>query len=192
MIRSSALALAPAILLATSTALKAQSKSPRAPVEITGEFRDNGSCQVFANGVAVFHAADSAETTYIRGATLNVAPDGFDAHEIWCAPRSSEQPEPPTVATDRVFVIMLYAPTGKLAEPRTYQIKLGLPSPESAPYRAGAALFGVSPQMLNDTIPVHTGVLYLAGSHGAVVITRVDADRIVGTFRIATRDALTL
>lgn len=161
-------------------------------VEVTGEFRENGSCQVFADGVAVFHAADSAQTKYVRGATFNIAPAGFDAHEVWCGPRSSEQPMPPLDHTERIFVIMLYAPTGRLAQPRTYQIRTGLPTPGAAPYRAGAALFGMSPQMLNDTMPLRIGLLYLSGSRGTVVIARVEADRVVGKFVIHAQRALTM
>lgn len=177
-----------------SAALHAQSPTPRIriAVEVTGEFREDGSCQVFSDGVPVFHAADSAQTTYIRGATLNIAPSGFDAHEVWCGPRSTEQPMPPLDQTERAFVVMLYAPTGKLAEPRSYEVRTGLPTPETAPYRAGAALFGMSPQMLNDTMPLRIGLLYLAGSRGSVIITRVDVERIVGTFAIGAQRALTM
>lgn len=180
----------------TAFAVEAHAQSASRPVKaavaVTGEFRENGSCQVFADGAPVFRPADSAQTTYIRGATLNIAPSGFDAHEVWCAKQSTEQPMPPLDQTERVFVVMLYAPTGKLAKPRTYEIRTGLPTPETAPYRAGAALFGMSPQMLNDTMPLRIGLLYLAGSRGTVVITRVDVDRIVGTFSIHAQRALTM
>lgn len=174
--------------------LSAQSPHPRSGVgvEITGEFREDGSCQVFADGIATFQSIDSAQTTYIRGATLNMAPAGFDAHEVWCAPRSPEQPMLPLAATDRVFIVMLYAPTGKLAEPRSYEVRVGLPTRKVAPYRAGAALFGMSQQKFNDTLPVRVGLLYLAGTRGTVVITRVAKDCIVGTFSIHAQPALTM
>jgi hypothetical protein len=159
---------------------------------VTGEFRADGSCQVFADSVPVFRPADSAETTYIRGATFNIAPSGFDAHEVWCAPHSPERPMPPLTPSERAFVIMLYAPTGQLAAPRSYEIIVGLPTAEFAPYRAGAALFGMSPQMLNDTMPLRMGLMYLAGSRGTVAITHVNADRIVGTFSIGAQRALTM
>lgn len=174
--------------------LRAQSSPPlsKAGVELTGEFRDDGSCQVFANGAPTFKATDSARTTYIRGATINLAPTGFDAHEIWCAPKSPEQPMLPLDASDRVFIVMLYAPTGKLAEPRSYEVRLGLPSPDTAPYRAGAALFGMSQQKFNDTLPVRMGILYLAGTRGSVVISKVSTDRIAGTFTIHAQPAFTM
>jgi len=161
-------------------------------VMVTGEFRADGSCQVYADSVPVFRPADSAETTYIRGATFNIAPSGFDAHEVWCAPRSPERPMPPLTPSDRALVVMLYAPTGQLATPRSYEIIVGLPTPETAPYRAGAALFGMSPQMLNDTMPLRLGLMYLAGSRGTVAIMHVNADRIVGTFNIGAQRALTM
>ena len=184
--------LAPAVSAQTSAPATRDPNRTYGSAEITGEFRENGSCQVFADGVAAFQAIDSAQTTYIRGATINLAPAGFDAHEIWCAAKSPDQPMLPLAATDRVFVVMLYAPTGKLAEPRNYEIRLGLPTQETAPYRAGAALFGMSQQKFNDTLPVRTGLLYLAGTRGTVAITRVAEDGIVGTFSIHGQPAFTM
>lgn len=161
-------------------------------VHLTGEFRADGTCQVFADSVAVFEPADSAGTTYLRSGTINIAPAGFDAHEIWCEPHTGGQPKAGLLPTDRVFVIMLYAPAGRLAEPRRYEVRLGLPSRSVAPYRAGAALFGMSPQMINDTIPLHSGAIYMAGNRGTVIITRVDGDLITGRFDIWTVRAMTL
>lgn len=174
--------------------LQAQSNARtfKSSMEVTGEFRENGSCQVFADGVAVFHPADSAHTTYVRGATLNIAPSGFESHEIWCGPQSSEEPAPPIDSAGRMFVVMLYAPAGTLAKSRSYQIHPGLPTRERAPFRAGAALFGMSPQMINDTMPIAMGLIYMAGNRGKVVITRVSRERIVGTFAIHARLALTM
>ena len=185
---------ASALFLLIVTALHAQSaeRSRNHTVLVTGEFSESGSCQVYADGIPVFQPTDSAETTYVRDATLNIAPRGFESHEIWCGPRSPEPPSPPLDGKARMFVVMLFAPSGTLARPRTYQIRGGLPTPGNAPFRAGAGLFGVSPQMLNDTMPIRMGVLYLAGSRGTVVITRVSEERIVGTFSIHTVPALTL
>jgi hypothetical protein len=160
--------------------------------DLTGAFRDDGTCQVFANGSPTFAPADSAETTYIREGTFNMAPPGFEVHEIWCAPRSPDEPMLPITANDRVFIVMLFAPTGKLAQPRTYQVHLGLPSSEKAPYRAGAALFGMSQQKINDTLPLRTGLLYLAGTRGTVTITQVAPERIVGTFLIHAQASITM
>jgi len=195
-----AFVLTAATIMLLAPALSAQTSAPalRDPnrsygsAEITGEFRENGSCQVFADGVAAFAATDSAQTTYLRGSTINLAPAGFDIHEIWCAPKSPDQPMLPLAATDRVFVVMLYAPTGKLAEPRSYEIRLGLPTMETAPYRAGAALFGMSQQKFNDTLPVRMGLLYLAGTRGTVAISRVAENGIVGTFSIHGQPAFTM
>lgn len=184
--------LVPALSAQTSAPVPGDSNRSYGSAEITGEFRENGTCQVFADGVAAFQAGDSAQTTYIRGATINLAPSGFDVHEIWCAAKSPDQPMLPLAATDRVFIVMVYAPTGKLAEPRSYEIRLGLPTTESAPYRAGAALFGMSQQKFNDTLPLRTGLLYLAGTRGTVAISRVAKDGIVGTFSIHGQPAFTM
>lgn len=184
--------LVPALSAQTLAPSSGDSNRSYGSAEITGEFRENGTCQVFADGVAAFQTGDSAQTTYIRGATINLAPAGFDAHEIWCAAKSPDQPMLPLAATDRVFIVMLYAPTGKLAEPRSYEIRLGLPTMESAPYRAGAALFGMSQQKFNDTLPLRTGLLYLAGTRGTIAISRVAEDGIVGTFSIHGQPAFTM
>jgi hypothetical protein len=158
---------------------------------VTGEFRPDGTCQVFVDSMPVFHPADSAGTTYLRSGTINVAPAGFDAHEIWCEPHTGGVPRAGLLPTDRVFVVMLYAPNGELAKPRSYEVHLGLPSMKTAPYRAGAALFGMSVQMLNDTLSTGLGTMYMVGSSGQVIIERIDGDRVVATFSIGTRRALT-
>ncbi|MEO9226728.1 MAG: hypothetical protein ABI328_10140 [Gemmatimonadaceae bacterium] len=188
------IALTAALQVAISAEAHAQSwdEALQHSVHVTGEFRDDGTCQVFADSARVFQPLDSAATTYIQSGTINVAPPGFDAHEIWCEPHSGGEPRAGLLPTDRVFVVMLYAPTGKLAEPRSYEVRFGLPSRDVAPYRAGAALFGMSAQMLNDTLPIHSGAIYMVGSSGIVSITRVDGGRIAGKFDIRTKRALTL
>lgn len=186
--------LAAAVLVSVSGEGRAQSSGDtlERSVHVTGEFRADGTCQAFADSVPVFQPSDSAATTYLRSGTINVAPAGFDAHEVWCEPHSGGQPKAGLLPTDRVFVVMLYAPTGKLAEPRSYEVRFGLPSREVAPYRAGAALFGMSAQMINDTLPLHSGAIYMVGSSGIVTITMVEGDRVIGTFDIRTKRALTL
>ncbi len=173
--------------------LQAQARSSRTvAVQVTGEFREDGSCQVFANGVPVFSAADSARTTYVRGAMLNTAPSGFETHEVWCTPRSPDQPMPPLDYTERLFVIMLFAATDKLAQPRRYTVRTGMATPATAPYRANAALFGMTPKIPDDTMPIRIGLIYLAGTSGSFIVTRVDPERVVGTFSMRAQRALTL
>lgn len=186
--------LTAALLVSMSRQGRAQSSGEglERSVHVTGEFRADGSCQVFADSVPVFQPWDSAATTYLRSGTINVAPPGFDAHEIWCEPHSGGQPKAGLLPTDRVFVVMLYAPMGKLAEPRSYEVRLGLPSRDVAPYRAGAALFGMSAQMINDTLPLHSGAIYMVGGSGTVTVTLVENDRVAAKFDIRTKRALTL
>ncbi|MEO7218675.1 MAG: hypothetical protein ABI026_10825 [Gemmatimonadaceae bacterium] len=188
------IALATALLVTISAEGRAQSsdEARQHSVHVTGEFRSDGTCQVFADSAPVFQPSDSAASTYIQSGTINVAPPGFDAHEIWCEPHSGGEPKAGLLPTDRVFVVMLYAPTGKLAEPRNYVVRFGLPSRDVAPYRAGAALFGMSAQMINDTLPLHSGAMYMVGSSGTVSITRVEGGRVTGKFDIRTKRALTL
>ncbi|HEY8311215.1 MAG TPA: hypothetical protein VIG47_11700 [Gemmatimonadaceae bacterium] len=174
--------------------LGAQSSAHRKPsvVNITGEFNANGTCKVFADGIPVFHSADSAQSTYTRGAMLNTAPSGFETHEVWCAPKSPDQPMPPLDHTERVFVVMMSARSDKLLEPRTYLVRTGLATRRTAIQQANAALFGMTPQILDDSIPVRVGLMYLAGTRGTFVVTRVDSTRVVGTFTIRGQRALTM
>lgn len=164
----------------------------RGLVKVTGEFRDDGSCQVFADGKAVFNPADSARTTYIHDATLNLAPSGFDAHELWCAPRGPQQPMPPIDLQERVFVVLLYAPNGQLAKPRSYDVRAGIPTSEAASRLVGAALFGMSPQVTVDSLPIRIGLVYLTGIRGTVEITRVEANMVVASFAFDAQPARSL
>ena len=161
-------------------------------VNVTGEFREDGSCQVFADGKAVFNPADSARTTYIHDATLNLAPSGFDAHELWCAPQGPQQPMPPIDLQERVFVVLLYAPNGQLAKPRSYEVRNGIPTSEAASRLVSTALFGMSPQVTADSLPIRIGLVYLTGIRGTVDITRVEANRIVARFAFEAQPARSL
>ena len=177
-----------------SAALLAQQDATvrRALVKVTGEFRDDGSCEVFADGKAVFDPADSAQTTYIHDATLNLAPSGFDAHELWCAPRGPRQPMPPIDLQERAFVVLLYAPNGQLAKPRSYDVRAGIPTSEAANRLVGAALFGMSPQVTVDSLPIRIGLVYLTGIRGTVDVTRVEANRVVARFAFDAQPARAL
>jgi hypothetical protein len=174
--------------------LDAQSPTRRGAsgVNITGEFKANGTCEVFADGVPVFHSADSAQSTYIRGAMLNTAPSGFETHEVWCTPKSPDQPMPPLDASERAFVVMMSARSGMLIEPRSYLVRTGLATSRTAIRQANAALFGMTPQILDDSIPLRVGLMYLAGTRGTFVVTLVDSVRVVGTFSMRGQKALTM
>ena len=177
-----------------STLLLAQgSTSTKGLVNVTGEFREDGSCQVFADGRPVFNPSDSAQTTYIHDATMNLAPRGFDAHELWCAPSGPRQPTiPPIDLEARSFVVLLYAPSGQLVQPRTYDVRSGIPTSEAANRLVGAGLFGMSPQVTVDSLPIQIGVVYLMGIRGTVDIIRVDANRVVAKFAFGAQPARSL
>jgi hypothetical protein len=164
----------------------------KAAVSVTGEFREDGSCAVFADGVAVFKPTDSAQTSYIHGASLNLAPTGFDAQEVWCAPKGPEQPMPPLDYKERLFVVLLYAPAGKLVQLRSYDVRTGIPTVTTASHLVGAALFGMTPQVSNDSMPIRVGLMYLSGIRGKVAVTRVDTDHLVATFRITAQRTLSM
>lgn len=177
-----------------SAPLHSQSGRPYKPatVVMTGEFREDGSCQIFADGTPVFSPSDSAVTSYIRGATVNVAPAGFDAHEIWCAPRSEDRPMPPLDARERSFVMMIFPPAGMLAEPKVYEMRMGLPSVATASSHAGGALFGVSPQIKSDSMPIRIGMVYLVATQGTLTITSATENRIVGKFVARAQPTLSM
>lgn len=159
-------------------------------VHVTGEFLDDGSCRVVADGRSLFQTADSAQTTYVHDASLNIAPAGFDAHELWCTVRGPQQPLlPPVDLHERLFVVLLYAPNGQLARKQRYDVLTGIPTAAVADHVVGAAIFGMSPQLTSDSLPVRLGVVYLTGIHGSVDITRVEAARIVAKFSFDAQTA---
>ncbi len=159
-------------------------------VHVTGEFFEDGSCRVDADGVSLFQAGDSARTTYVHDASLNIAPSGFDAHELWCTARGPQQPMlPPLDLHERLFVVLLYAPNGHLATVQRYEVRTGIPIAAVADHLVGAALFGMSPQLTSDSLPVRVGVVYLTGIRGSVDITHVEASRVVAKFSFEAQTA---
>jgi hypothetical protein len=173
-----------------SHTLNAQSvTSSKMLVNVTGEFREDGSCQVFADGEPVFRPADSARTTYIHDGILSLSPAAFDAHEVWCGLHGPEQLMAPLDLSERLFMVLLYAPSGKLAQAHSYEVRTETPSAENADHVVGAALFGVSRQLSSDSSPIGEGVTYLEGIRGAVGITHVEANRIVGKFTFVAQPA---
>lgn len=174
--------------------LPAQSTAPsKGLVRVTGEFREDGSCQVFADQTPVFTVSDSAQTMYVHDATMNLAPSGFDAHELWCAPGGPRQPTiPPIDLQARSFVVLLYAPNGQLARRGTYDVRSGIPTSEAANRLVGAGLFGMSPQVTADSLPIQIGLVYLMGIRGTVEILRADSNRVVAKFSFDAQPARSL
>lgn len=161
-------------------------------MNVTGEFRLDGSCTVLANGVSVFTDADSARTTYIRGAMLNAAPPGFETHEIWCAPRSEDRPMPPLDARERAFVFVIFPRAGTIVSAQSYRVRTGSATASTASGQANAALFGMSAQAKGDSMPIRIGMVYLAATRGNLVISRASEDRIIGSFSIKAQPALSM
>ncbi|MDQ2889097.1 MAG: hypothetical protein M3R65_00905 [Gemmatimonadota bacterium] len=188
----SALALASFLTGAASASSQSSNRFRPPAVSIVGEFREDGTCQVFADGAPVFGVSDSARTTYIRGAMLNVSPPGFETHEVWCSPRSEDQPMPPLDARERTFVIVLFPRAGTLAQLQTYQVRTGMATATTAPRQANAALFGMSPQIRSDSAPIRIGMVYLTGTRGAFTISQASETRIVGKFAFRGQPTLTM
>ncbi len=176
-----------AIMVFTATVLGAcGSSAPYAvvrgiTVRIAGEFRPDGTCTVSADSVPIFAESEKPRTIYLRGRALNMAPDGFDVHEIWCAPITAGEPMLPDQPNERAFFINVYAPSGKLAPAQHYMVRRGLPTSGSAigpAVRANVLLFG------HDTTSRASGPgnVYLTGAVGDLNLTQVDSARVVGTF----------
>ncbi len=169
-----------------SHTLTAQSvASSKMPVSIRGEFREDGSCQVFADGRAMFNPADSARTLYIHDGILSALPSVFDAHEIWCGLRGPEQLMAPLDLSARRLMVLLYAPSGKLVQARSYEVGTGAATTENADHLAGVAVFGVQRRSARSRTKTRLG--YLEGRRGVVEITHVDTGRVVGTFAFVAR-----
>ena len=163
-----------------------------AAVSIAGKFMADGSCSVLADGIPVFTESDSARTTYIRGAMLNAAPAGFETHEVWCAPRSDDQPMPPLDARERSLLFVIFPRAGTIASAQTYSVRTGMATPTSAPGQANGALFGMSPQIKGDSTPIRIGMVYLAATRGTLVITRATETSIVGSFDVKAQPTLSM
>ena len=161
-------------------------------VRITGEFRKDGSCQVFADGKAVFTPGDSARTFYIHDGLPDLAPEGFDAHEVWCGLHGLGDLLTPIESRDRRFMVLLYAPSGRLAQTRTYDVRAEPPSAADAGHVLGAALLGMPPLPNRDSGPTRGGLNYLIGTRGTLTITRVDDEKIIGKFAFDSRADRTL
>ncbi len=165
------------------------SSASETPVRISGEFVQDGSCRVTVDDVALFGEGEKARTVYRRGRALNMAPAGFDVHEIWCVPASAGEPMLPDAPNERAFFINVYAPSGKLATVQRYVILRGMPTSTGAAtgLRANLSLFGHgSSAQVNGYGP---GVEYLSGAAGDVTLTHVDSALVAGTFRaLAVRE----
>lgn len=162
-------------------------------VHIVGEFLVDGSCQVTVDGTPLYSESEKPRTIYLRARALNMAPAGFDMHEIWCAPITAGEPMLPDRPDQRAFFINVYAPSGKLAIAQHYLVMHGLPksSGSATAIRANVSLFGHNPTARRVAAD-HLGTTYLAGTAGDVILTRVDSTGVIGTFRALALPELTM
>ena len=93
----------------------------KAPVDISGEFRSDGSCTVRIGGYPLFSAADSARTSYVAGGIENLAPDGYTVHQIDCRRAATPQD------WNRSVVMMFSLPSGARASIGKYAVVNGVP-----------------------------------------------------------------
>jgi len=161
-------------------------------VHVTGEFRADGTCEVFADGVPVFGPAESARTLYVHDGILGLPPAGFDAHEVWCGVRGFAQILTPLDINERSFLLLLYAPSGQLAQTRVYRVTFETVADTDAGRVVSAALFGMSRHESNDSTNVPVGRSYLSGISGTMEITQVDSEKIVGRFNFEATAIRTL
>lgn len=152
-------------------------------VQITGEFLADGSCKVTADGAPLYSDSEKPRTIYLRGRALNMAPAGFEMHEIWCAPPSGSEPMLPDQPNERAFFMNVYAPSGQLAVAQRYIIVRGMPtsSGRATALRANMSLF--DPKYSAGTGASGPATTYLAGAVGDMTLTQVDSTRVVGTFK---------
>lgn len=151
----------------------------KADVELTGEFRTDGSCDVKADGRPMFTADDSARTTFIPASRGNPALHGKALLQVFCA---AAHPG----ASNAILMLTIAGPPGESAPLGSYSIVRG-PFDQAPPmsmwgaymdpahfgrWTRGAGLGGFN------------GVMTIAGRTGAVEFTQLDSARVVGTLRI--------
>lgn len=163
--------------------------SPRPPAArtaqaVAGSFLDDGSCQVFVDGVALFAPGDSARSAHVADAAVNLAPAGYELDELACAPASTLATLPPDRAGERALLVTMYVAQGATARTGRYVVRGALASDGNTTgvsARAAAAVFGAPAP---DSTGPAGGVRYLEARDGIVVITRLDAQHVVGTFAL--------
>jgi hypothetical protein len=141
----------------------------KTPVEITGEFRSDGSCNAMIGGVPLFSAADQPRTDYVAGGIEMEL--GSTVHQINCIPT----PHPDwkrTVGMTFVLPDSARAPIGK------YTIVDGRGPLTSAPMTLEAAF--VDPRYDPGTPGSGTadaGTVYLESISGEAKFSRMDSPK---------------
>ena len=157
----------------------------RPAIEITGEFRSDGSCDVRAGGVSLYSAADRARTMYEASDAFDPEPPAggrHAVHTVRCLPAA-----PGLLPVDRRdFAMLIAVPGAGLAPSGTYTVAPhGLE--RGAPMTMNAAYF--DPRRYGPGTP-GAGLfdlgcdVYLGTTSGTARFTRIDSARVVGTFRM--------
>ena len=144
-------------------------------VEITGEFRADGSCQARAAGRPLFGSSDSARTFYEPPIATALPPGGSVEHDLFCYPGESGSTD------SRSFLLQI--PVFRLGQPPTgtYTImhsatlrgsEMTIDGAYHDPRRFGLGTPGAG-------FGGDAGHVYLT----ATKFTKIDSTGVVGTFR---------
>lgn len=148
-------------------------------VEITGEFRADGSCQATAAGRPLFASSESARTFYRPPIATALPPGGSVEHDISCVSGESSSSD--------LRSLLLQIPVFRLGHPPTgtYTIlhlatlhgsEMTLDGAYFDPRRYGLGTRGAG-------LGGDAGNVYLTGTKGTVQFTKIDSTGVVGTFR---------
>ncbi len=161
----------------------------RAEVEITGEFRADGSCSVAVNNSPVFSANDSTRTEYLFH-DMGGAPLGYMQNFLSCLPLS--QLKDPTLGDPRELFMMFNVVHGKPIPTGNYRVRrvpdtdhpaadLGLIGgllydPRYDTWKNGGGIGGIG------------GQINLTPVSGTVAFVRIDTTHpVIGSFRMRAR-----
>jgi hypothetical protein len=143
----------------------------KTPVDVSGEFRSDGSCNARIGGSPLFSELDSARTTYLSGGIVNMAPGGYEVHVIDCR-RAASPPD-----WNRAVHFMFSLPAGARAPLGRYTLVGGGPL-TSAPMTMQGAFF--DPRYDAGTPGSGTaagGQVYLRSISGEANFSRMDSAR---------------
>jgi hypothetical protein len=150
------------------------------PVEIVGSFGADGSCHVMADGMLLYAPAESARTEYESGRAINVAPPGYDVHELICSPLVNGVSSLPE---GRLFFLTFAVKHTDSVRAGTYTIRHNADM-SSEPMTMSAGYFHPKRYGIGTEGAGHGGVgdIYLDGVSGTATFTRLDSAGAVGKF----------
>ncbi len=159
----------------------------RSEVEITGEFRADGSCSVSVNNSPVFGVRDSARTQYEIG-DPGAAPDGYEQRFLMCEALRDIQKPLLRGLTQQLFLIF-NIPRGTQTSIGNYEVR----DPNIQNYRAGT----IGGLLFDSRYEAGTrgsgfggagGEIHLKTVSGTVTFVRLDTTHaVIGTFRMRAR-----